>query len=792
MGIFDIFKPKVVEKKNNSSKYEFAGNTKYDTNGKIIEYNYPSMKPWLFSASYGVPRRVNVESLRDLANTHWVSSIVQAIIKEVRASKSDIVSINGSEVNVNDEDYLKCLSFKTNPSSNGLTFNDINELMLKDYYDIGDIFTVKIFGKKSYEEVSVKLPKKNYKFDELKTEVEPILLRKSYSYFDIVKPKTVNESELLELRPVDAAEMVANPDEFGNFNPDVPAFFQYNWNHAGDGPKPFFNREVIWKKNIKSNSELYGWSPVMSLLMVLQTLVNGTRDNKLRFENNSLPDVIIELLGASKPETDEFMNYFRNNLKGNPHKAVATSVESKVHTLTMSNRDLEWLEGQKFYYWLVMACFGITKEELGMTETSNRSVGNVMSNVVFVRRVIKPAFEVLESIWNEVFLEITKMPKYILRFTYEDENQKLLKRQNDKMDLEDGVLTVNEVRAERGKEPVVWGDKPLKLQSSPSFLPTFNNQDFKDNSKQGSIGKNLVPYFIKSFNPNSKKVNRDYLKSLDNEQLNYVFENSSGELKELSKKLIDERAVSLESKDFEKYKVNDSFSLEKDINNIFDSFNSKAEDVIKGDSVSSDAVMALAGFILSMGLYQENKIKSSVDSIVSQGVENAEDLTQSNIYLKNFNGLVDNFSKEIVTGYTLSDGTYWAGIKGVCEGLSLEVEKIVNEGIKKGTGNARIKELVQEKLNTTKAHAQAIARTESNRILNKAQLESVKLIDKGNYKKQWLSKLDSRTSDICKRMNGQTVGLNEVFKDSVTGETFDSPPAHCLCRSCTITIVSGE
>jgi len=49
--------------------------------------------------------------------------------------------------------------------------------------------------------------------------------------------------------------------------------------------------------------------------------------------------------------------------------------------------------------------------------------------------------------------------------------------------------------------------------------------------------------------------------------------------------------------------------------------------------------------------------------------------------------------------------------------------------------------------------------------------------------KTWLATIDNRTSAICKRLDDQTVKLNEKFKDPKTKEEFDAPPAHVDCRS---------
>jgi len=49
--------------------------------------------------------------------------------------------------------------------------------------------------------------------------------------------------------------------------------------------------------------------------------------------------------------------------------------------------------------------------------------------------------------------------------------------------------------------------------------------------------------------------------------------------------------------------------------------------------------------------------------------------------------------------------------------------------------------------------------------------------------KEWVAHFDHRTSEICKRLHGQKVKLNENFVDKKTGWEGPCPPSHVNCRS---------
>jgi len=76
-----------------------------------------------------------------------------------------------------------------------------------------------------------------------------------------------------------------------------------------------------------------------------------------------------------------------------------------------------------------------------------------------------------------------------------------------------------------------------------------------------------------------------------------------------------------------------------------------------------------------------------------------------------------------------------------------------------------------------------LARTETINAMNMGRLNAYEKSGVVKYV-QWKSHKDARTSDICRRLDGQIIRLGEeLFTDPVTGEQFRNPPAHPNCRS---------
>jgi len=129
----------------------------------------------------------------------------------------------------------------------------------------------------------------------------------------------------------------------------------------------------------------------------------------------------------------------------------------------------------------------------------------------------------------------------------------------------------------------------------------------------------------------------------------------------------------------------------------------------------------------------------------------------------------------------IQDYTY-NNIKGMTEEIMQDLRQELERGIMAGEGVAKIKSRVSKVFDVGENRAEMIARTETNRAENHGKLQAFKSSGE-KLKKQWHSHFDERTSPICKRLHGQTVGINENFKDKSSGWEGPCPPSHVNCRS---------
>ena len=114
---------------------------------------------------------------------------------------------------------------------------------------------------------------------------------------------------------------------------------------------------------------------------IVKSLYYSTIYNKKYFEETTMPDGLIGLKDATENEINNFANMMINDFKGQPHKVAITNKELTWQQLTIPNQELQFLETQKQYFYFIIAMFGLTPAELGLTEDVNRATSQTQATV---------------------------------------------------------------------------------------------------------------------------------------------------------------------------------------------------------------------------------------------------------------------------------------------------------------------------------------------------------------------------------------------------------------------------
>ncbi|MBR5487583.1 MAG: minor capsid protein [Phascolarctobacterium sp.] len=116
--------------------------------------------------------------------------------------------------------------------------------------------------------------------------------------------------------------------------------------------------------------------------------------------------------------------------------------------------------------------------------------------------------------------------------------------------------------------------------------------------------------------------------------------------------------------------------------------------------------------------------------------------------------------------------------------LVAELENRLTQSIIRGQSPKKVIAEIAERFNVNKSRAGALVMTESAFFAAASQRDAFNDLDVEKY--EVLATLDSRTSETCRRMDGQVIPMSE-YKPGVT-----APPFHVRCRSTTVPYFDDE
>ena len=710
-----------------------VGTLTEDTRNGIHKSYIPK---FMFRPPFGYPRYVDLPGIRRLATMPYVEMCISTILDEVCSLPWDIVPKEGMEDSPTLEEHKKqILDFYENPNTNKESFEKIRRKYLRDVLEVDAGVINKSFNKAGQMVEITARP------GDMFTKNPDI-----YGFFT-EREDFVDAGEIFSSDKVATSEM-GNP-EFTNFVTPTQAredaaYFQYGWNAAR--PVPFGKREIVWLERNARSDDLYGRSPIQNLADTIQTLIYAVEHNLEYFNDNSIPKGVLGLEGSDAAEILAFQEQWTEQQRvkdsaGNWKKKFHTMpIVNKTPSFTrfeLTNAELELLEGQKWWAKMVWASFGVTSVELGYTEDAKGLANQIVQSNIFKKRAIYPLLRIEEYAHNHEIISEFEFDDVEFKFLLFDVEEEKKKAELYQVQLTAGYKSVNEIRLEEGMDEVEWGEKQsaeemLEMQSKYAEPSQDEENDKKKDVKKEKENMTGEKPEKKDFENNPLIINPN--ETLDDDRLekSIVFILKTNEKK--IKSLID--------KEMGENKLMQIKSLEG------------LTKVIKG-------ILSFVG------------LKSISDAVINntfmKGWDSAEKQVERNL-------MVNRGAVSFIQDYT------FANIKGMTEEIVNDLRQELERGIINGEGIAKIKARVSKVFDVGENRAEMIARTETNRAENQGKLQAFKSSGE-KLKKKWSTHKDDRTSPICNRLDGQTVGINESFKDNASGWEGTAPPSHVNCRS---------
>lgn len=443
MGILNFLRAekKVVDKPGSSTEQPFFNNP---TDDKFKAY----IPNFLYKPPFGYPLNKNVLMLKELARNPFIFSIIRTLKDEASTTKYEVrlKKEHAAEqfTSAHDKDIKRVSDFFYNPNGNNESFNEIVGQWVQDLCETDAAVGIKVFNRAG-------------EFSQLFARDGSSFL-KNPDIYGYMGGREEFVSPIGEMNP--NLVMPEKIKVYGAHYSQSAAYFQYGW--TGNAlPVPFGKREVMYIMANPRTDSIYGRSPLEIIQDVILTLVYGVRYNMDYFLNGNMPDGIVHLLGADPETAKSFQDRLREkftapdslgnkNVRRGHVYPVWGGPEVNFVPFQVSSKDMEIIEGQKWFTKLVWSAFGVTPDEMGYTEDSNKAVSQTQTGV-HKRKALKPLLKKIEYAVNTQLMPELD-PSGTLEFVFEDYDldEDLKRHQLYELQIRNGIKTAEMVAEEEG------------------------------------------------------------------------------------------------------------------------------------------------------------------------------------------------------------------------------------------------------------------------------------------------------------------------------------------------------
>lgn len=235
----------------------------------------------------------------------------------------------------------------------------------------------------------------------------------------------------------------------------------------------------------------YGLSETELLIRVVTGFLNAFTYNTKYFDSNSIPKGLLHLTGNySEQDLNAFKRYWSAMVRGIENRwnmpfLVSKDAESKANfeQFGVDVDEMMFSKWMTFLASMICAIYGIAPDEINFESFSaSRSAlsGNDTEEKLAASKDkgLLPLLSYFENIFTD-FIVADFSDKYVFRWAGLDQED-----EDKRHELRKSTLTVNEVRAEQGREPVDWGDAPL----SPAHIGVWQQMQQQGQEDFGDLG----------------------------------------------------------------------------------------------------------------------------------------------------------------------------------------------------------------------------------------------------------------------------------------------------------------
>lgn len=577
----------------------------------------------------------------------------------------------------------------------------------------------------------------------------------------------------------------------------------YRYDVGGGEKVTLQPEEVIFLKNPNPANPFRGLGTLQGAARAVDVDNYSEEWNKKFFENSARPDAIL------KVPTDTMTEQQKEKLKASIRKAYSGT--ERAHNLMVlfgemayekfstTQKDMDFLEQQKFYRDKILGLFRVPKAIVSQTEGVNFASAQT-AQYTFARWTIQPKMERLVQQLNEFYVPLfANSDNLFLDYVNpipSDDAAKLEK-------LKAGVnvwITINEAREQEGLVP-------LGVEGDRLYVPISNIPVDAENPILSSTQAITIPRPTDQTQEAVKKIKPERIKQVHaRSKIYYKVEKVKSEIKEAIKKELKKEILEKRRKNKILRTKTVELSAEKKLefwqikNKLYNQYRKEVEEaMVKVFKDEEDRVLAELEEQKSIRMQKKvNVDKLLLDPKVETELTEKEVLP---ILKRLFKKAADDtfafigvdlqmdLDAPTISKMLLADNRKFT--KAATDTTNEKIANAVAEGIENGEGINKIKERIETAVFGTEAvnaRAELIAKTETLRYNVNATEEAFK--QSGVVAaKQW--QVDGNPCEQCIALNGKIVDLDDNFLDkgdlTATGVKVDyadvsGPPLHPNCE----------
>lgn len=287
------------------------------------------------------------------------------------------------------------------------------------------------------------------------------------AYVEVVKDKTGKPVSLYNIYAPSMKVLVNKHGTVLGYIQDTNSQF------GGNRQKPvvFDASEMIHFRLPNPGNAVYGLSPLESLALPIETDLHAQNYNLMFFKNNATPKLHVDLGNCTLAQLKRTREFFRHQFQGgnNGHKTLITEGGVTVNPISVKPSDMEFLNQRKFSRDEICAVLGVPPMKIGIFEDVNRASASE-SDKSFKGEKIVPLQRMVARKLNLSVIKLFDQRRVLLEFSELDLTDAKEQAMIDKIDIESGARTINEVRRRRGLPPLTKDEEEAR-QTKPEVKP---------------------------------------------------------------------------------------------------------------------------------------------------------------------------------------------------------------------------------------------------------------------------------------------------------------------------------